>query len=59
MRGLTPKFIADIKEAKLKSFLTIVKEDDTLSLEIRENYINIYYRGGNVFKIEPLEKKRI
>lgn len=53
MRGLTPKFIADIKEAKLKSFLTIVKEDDTLSLEIRENYINIYYRGGNVFKIEP------
>ena len=53
MRGLQPQFILDLNELKLKSFLTSVKEDDTLCLEIRENYINIYYRGGNLFRIEP------
>lgn len=53
MRGLLPKFITDLKGLKLKDFLIRVKEDDTLCLEIRENYINIYYRGGNLFRIEP------
>lgn len=57
MRGLQPQFILDLNELKLKSFLTSVKEDDTLCLEIRENYINIYYRGGNLFRIEPWGKE--
>lgn len=52
MRRLLPDFINDLKGGKLKNFLTSVKEDDTLNLEIRNNYINIYYRGGNIFRIE-------
>ena len=52
MRGLSKNFMNDLKYDKLKNFLTSVKEDDTLSLEIRNNYINIYYRGGNIFRIE-------
>ncbi|MGH4121856.1 MAG: hypothetical protein ACREV6_02800 [Clostridium sp.] len=52
MRKLSTDFINDLIGGKLKSFLTCVKEDDTLSLEIRDNYINIYYRGGNIFKIK-------
>lgn len=52
MRKLSTDFINDLIGGKLKNFLTSVKEDDTLSLEIRENYINIYYRGGNIFKIK-------
>jgi len=41
-----------LKEGKLKSFLDFVQNDHTLDLEIRDNYINIYYRGGNLVKIE-------
>lgn len=52
MRGLLEDFMYDLKCDKLKEFLDNVKEDDTLCLEIRENYINIYYRGGNIFRIE-------
>ena len=52
MRGLSKEFIEDLKGGILKNFLTSVQEDDTLSLEIRENYINIYYRGGNLLKIK-------
>lgn len=51
MKGLSVEFMNDLKCGKLKDFLTSVKEDDTLCLEIRKNYINIYYRGGNIFKI--------
>jgi|SRR5665648_670846 len=53
MRGLSTKFMTDLKTGMLKDFLIRVKEDDTLCLEIRNDYINIYYRGGNIIKIEP------
>lgn len=51
MRGLDDKFVDDLKNGDLKDFLQAVKVDDTLCLEIRDNKINIYYRGGNMFKI--------
>ncbi|WP_148265268.1 hypothetical protein [Desulfosporosinus orientis] len=35
----------------LSRILSLVKTDTTLCLEIRRNYINIYYRGGNIMKI--------
>ena len=36
----------------INRFLEVVKKDATLCLEIRENYINIYYRGGNLVRIK-------
>jgi len=36
---------------KLHSLLVAVLKDATLSMEIRENYINIYYRGGNLCRV--------
>jgi hypothetical protein len=36
----------------LYPILSLVKQDITLCLQIRESYINIYYRGGSILKFE-------
>ena len=36
----------------LRPLLEIVKSDEDLVLEIRNDYFNIYYKGGNISKIE-------
>lgn len=51
MRELSKKFINDLLNGDLKDILKIVKSDNSLDLEIRGDYINIYYRGGNILKI--------
>lgn len=56
MRGLKPDFFNDLKNGLLSPLLDRVKKDHSLDLEIRENYINIYYRGGNILKISPNPK---
>lgn len=48
MRKLDDQFMIDLREKCLKDLLEVVHRDHTLCLEIRENYINIYYRGGNI-----------
>ncbi len=35
----------------LKEILDLVKADHTLEFNIRDNYVNIYYRGGNILRI--------
>lgn len=51
-RGLSEDFLKALKKGMLSPVLNLVKADATLCLEIRENYINIYYRGGNILRIE-------
>lgn len=48
MRKLDEQFMLDLKEGILKELLEAVHRDHTLCLEIRDNYLNIYYRGGNI-----------
>lgn len=50
-RGLSNRFIADLKEGLLVALLDRVRADRSLCLEIREDYVNIYYRGGNLLKV--------
>lgn len=50
-RGISGAFISDLKTGALRSVLDAVLRDDTLCLEIREGYINLYYRGGNLLRI--------
>ncbi len=51
MRALSEKFFEDMKTDLLNPFRERVSNDATLCLEIRENYVNIYYRGGNLLKL--------
>jgi hypothetical protein len=41
----------DLKSGFLNPILTRVQNDHTLMLAIREDYINIYYRGGNLLQL--------
>lgn len=54
MRQLSTLFLNNLKDEMgiLHPILKRIKQDDTLMLAIREGYINIYYRGGNLLKIE-------
>ncbi len=50
-RGINHDFITDLLKGQLKGIFDYVISDDNLSLEIRDNYINIYYKGGNLLRI--------
>jgi len=50
-RILSPAFEADLSSGALANLLQYVHSDFTLDLEIRSNYINIYYSGGNILKV--------
>ena len=39
------------KEGKLGGLIEMIKNDDELVLQIREDYFNVYYKGGNMLKV--------
>jgi hypothetical protein len=43
MRIVDKQFLEDLKSRSLSRLTKVAKHYDTLSLEIRNNYINIYY----------------
>ncbi len=55
-RVVSPEFSKDLKHGILSPLLSRVKEDDTLMLALRDGYINIYYRGGNLLKVVEQKK---
>lgn len=56
MREIKPDFISDLLSGKLSFFLDKVKNNQELCLEVRKNYVNIYYRGGNLLRINYTNK---
>ncbi len=46
MRKLSETFMEALKGGVLQPILEYVQKDSTLNLEIRENQVTIYYRGG-------------
>ena len=54
--GLSHDFIADLQdEGYLSSLIDSIRKDSSLSLEIRHDYINMYYRGGNLLRLNKLK----
>jgi hypothetical protein len=53
MRTLPEPFLQDLlqPDGRLHPILDRVRKDQTLMLSIRENAVNIYYRGGNLVRI--------
>lgn len=56
-RRISDEFRDELKFGKLKTLLDCVLEDDSLCLELRGNAVNIYYRGGSLFKINDKNDK--
>jgi hypothetical protein len=57
-RGLSQKFMDDLKEGGvLHPLLHRVQRDTTLDLEIRDDYLNIYYRGGSLVKVSLVPRE--
>ena len=54
MRELSNKFFCGLKNVKgmLHPVLERVQNDHALMLAIRDGYINIYYRGGNILNVK-------
>lgn len=50
---LTEGFFWHLKEGVLFPLLEWVRADQSLSLEIREDYVEIYYRGTKLLKVSP------
>ncbi|MBU4312210.1 MAG: hypothetical protein KJ706_05795 [Candidatus Omnitrophica bacterium] len=56
-RGLSDDFIADLQDGGfLSSLIDLIRKDSSLSLEIRHDYINVYYRGGNLLRLSKLKE---
>lgn len=52
MRRLKDAFLKDcLPGGLLHPVVDLVRGDHTLDFQIRNNYVNIYYRGGNILKI--------
>lgn len=50
-RSISDKMLDAFLQGELSPLLEAVKKDDTLDLELRGDSVNIYYRGGSIFKI--------
>ena len=50
-RRLNDTLYTALKNGELTPLLEIAKADDTLDFELRGDSVNIYYRGGSLFKI--------
>jgi hypothetical protein len=51
-RMISEKFLNDLESGILQPVTELVKNDPELFLAFRGGYINVYYRGHNLFKIE-------
>ncbi|MDK2820843.1 MAG: hypothetical protein PWP31_808 [Clostridia bacterium] len=59
MRGLSDKFYECFKEGYLNALIQRVRKDKDLDFQIREDSINIYYKGNSLLKLDADKKVTI
>ncbi len=52
MRQLSTDFLEKF-DNEYKDLLCCIVNDTELDMQIRENYLNVYYKGGSILKIKP------
>jgi len=58
MRKLSQEFMADLKTGGILSpICETVKSDKDLIMEIRDDYVDVYYRGGRIFELKRQENE--
>jgi len=45
------KFVKSLVNGNLKQMLIAINNDNDLDIQIRNNYLNIYYKGGSIAKV--------
>jgi len=56
-RGLGDDFFKDLANGPLKDLAADVRRDRTLDLGIRDDYVNVYYRGGSLLRVSGSGRK--
>ncbi len=55
MRKLSASFMTNLQEGFLVNLLEAVREDQDLDLQIRDNYLNIYFKGNSLLKLTEVD----
>ena len=58
MRGLSEQLLIELDSGYLMQFTESVKSDTSLCMELRGNYVNIYYRGASLLKIQQQKDEK-
>jgi hypothetical protein len=58
IRRLSDKFFYDLKSGFLSGIIASVRTDPDLNLEIRDRYINVYYKGNSLLKLTETSPSR-
>ena len=58
MRTLSDNYLHDLKSGFLSGLMTQVHQDRDLDLEIRQDYVNIYFKGNSLLKLRQIRPSR-